>query len=173
MEQKMLVVYYSFSNGNTRRIARQIQEAMGAEIAEIETVVPYPPYGGYGSAVVSQGKREVDQGFQPEIRPFTHKLEEYDIIAIGTPTWWYTMAPAMLTFLKSQKWEGKKVIPFMTHGGWPGHVISDIKKCCPGADFVSSMEIQFDSEGGSKMLTPQSEITAWIERLGKAEFSEN
>ena len=49
MEKKILVVCYSFSNGNTRMIARQLQQALGADYAEIETVTPYPPYGGFNS----------------------------------------------------------------------------------------------------------------------------
>ena len=39
---RMLVVYYSVSNGNTREIARQMTEYMGgADLAEIQTVQPY------------------------------------------------------------------------------------------------------------------------------------
>ena len=53
--KKILVVCYSFSNGNTRMIARQLQEALRADYAEIETVIPYPPYGG-GMAVRLSGK---------------------------------------------------------------------------------------------------------------------
>ena len=44
------------------------------------------------------------------------------------PTWWYTMAPAVLTFLTTNDFTGKTVIPFMTNGGWPGHVIKDMKE---------------------------------------------
>ena len=158
--KKILVVCYSFSNGNTRMIARQLQEALRADYAEIETVIPYPPYGGYGSEVVRQGQNEVDSGFKPDIKPLALNVADYDVIAVGSPTWWYTMAPAVLAFLSAQQWSGKKVIPFMTHGGWPGHVIRDIKKCCEGADFAPDMKVQFDSQGGATMLTPQSEITA-------------
>ena len=78
-----------------------------------------------------------------------------------------TMAPPMHTFLKSQDWTGKTVIPFMTHGGWPGHVITDIKEYCAGEEFAADMEIQFDSEGGDHMLTSQADIDAWLEVLRK------
>ena len=37
------------------------------------------------------------------------------------------MAPAVLTFLTTNDFTGKTVIPFMTNGGWPGHVIKDMK----------------------------------------------
>lgn len=45
------------------------------------------------------------------------------------------MAPAVLTFLSAYDWKGKTVIPFQTHGGWPGHVIKDMKGVCKGAAF--------------------------------------
>ena len=168
MGKKILVVCYSFSNGNTRMIAKQLQQALGADYTEIETVTPYPAYGGFNSKVVSQGQREVDEGFQPEIKPLSVNVADYDVVAIGTPTWWYTMAPAVLTFLNANDWSQKTVIPFMTHGGWPGHVIKDIQNCCAGAKFLPDMKIQFDSQGGANMLTSQADINAWIERVKKA-----
>lgn len=35
----------------------------------------------------------------PQIDPLSADISDYDVIAIGTPTWWYTMAPVVLTFL--------------------------------------------------------------------------
>lgn len=166
-DKKILVVCYSFSRGNTRKIAKQLQTVLDADYAEIEPTHPYPPYGGWNSEVTEQGKREVEAGFMPEIKPLAVNIADYDIIAVGTPTWWFTMAPPMHTFLKSQDWTGKTVIPFMTHGGWPGHVITDIKEYCAGAEFAADMEIQFDSEGGDHMLTSQADIDAWLEGLRK------
>lgn len=75
------------------------------------------------------------------------------------------MAPAMKSFLESQDWQQKTVIPFMTHGGWPGHVIKDMKQDCSGADFGPSMEIQFDSNGGSDMVTKASAVDHWIQQV--------
>lgn len=162
MEKKMLIVYYSVSNGNTKRIAEQLQRATGADIARIETATPYS--GSYND-IVEQGQREVNRRYQPKIKPLNLNLADYDVIAVGTPTWWYTMAPAVLSFLKSYDWKGKKVIPFQTHGGWPGHVIKDIKNACKGADFSHEMEIQFDSTGGAELVTSDKEIEAWIAQI--------
>lgn len=85
-EKKILVVCYSFSCGNTRKIAKQLQVALNADYAEIEPVTPYPPYGGWDSEVTRQGKREVEAGYQPEIKPLTVNVADYDVIAVGTPT---------------------------------------------------------------------------------------
>lgn len=159
---KMLVVYYSWSNGNTKRIAERLGKATGADIARIETVQPYT--GSYDE-VVSQGQNEVNRGYQPPIRPLGVNVSDYDVIVVGTPTWWYTMAPAVLSFLSQQDFTGKTVIPFMTNGGWPGHVIKDIKKACKGAKFAHEMEVQFDSTGGDCLETSENEIAAWIEQV--------
>ena len=54
----LLIVYYSWSNGNTQKIAEQLRLATGADIARIETVKPYE--GSYMN-VVNQGQREVNE----------------------------------------------------------------------------------------------------------------
>lgn len=158
----MLIVYYSVSNGNTKQIAERLQKAVGSDIAQIETVTPYS--GSYND-IVNQGQREVNQGYQPAIKPLPVNPADYDVIAIGTPTWWYTMAPAVLTFLNSCHWQGKTIIPFQTHGGWPGHVINDMRNICKGAVFCHEIGVQFDYTGGSELVTLEKNIEAWIRQV--------
>lgn len=57
------------------------------------------------------------------------------------------------------------MIPFMTNGGWPGHVIKDMKKAANGAAFGPSMEVQFDSNGGSDLVTDAADIDHWIKDI--------
>lgn len=159
MSRKKLIIYYSQSNGNTKRIAELLQTAIGADIVRIETAVPYT--GSYDK-IVEQGQQEVRAHFMPQLKPLNVNVADYDVIAVGTPTWWYTMAPAVLSFLTAQDWQGKTVIPFMTNGGWPGHVIKNIKKACKGAAFACEKEVQFDSNGGDDLITPESELQAWV-----------
>lgn len=163
MTNKTLVIYYSHSNGNTKRIAGMVQKALHADIAELEVVTPYT---GTYDEVVAQGQREVESKFQPALKPLDVPFDQYDTIAIGTPTWWYTMAPAVLSFLSSHSWEGKTVMPFMTHAGWPGHVIKDMKKVCVGATFQHDKQIRFDADGGDQMVTPEAELQQWLASLG-------
>ena len=160
--KKLLIIYYSWSNGNTERIAKMLQSETDSDILKIDTVVPYS--GSYDD-VVNQGQNEVQRGYEPEIKPLDINIADYDVIAVGTPTWWYTMAPAVKTFLHQQDFTGKTVVPFMTNGGWPGHVIKDMKVACKGANVVCDMQIQFDSTGGSNMETPQEQINEWIQSV--------
>ena len=160
--KKLLIVYYSWSNGNTERIAKLLQGTAGGALLKIDTAVPYS--GSYND-VVEQGQREVDQGYEPKLQPVKVNISDYDVIAIGTPTWWYTMAPAVKTFLHQNDFTGKTVVPFMTNGGWPGHVIRDMKSACPGAEFAGEMQVQFDSEGGDRLETPENRIKAWAQSV--------
>lgn len=162
MGKKMLVAYYSWTNGNTEKIAKQLASACGADIERIDTAVPYPD--DY-DATVSQGQDEVNAGFEPELSPLVHDPADYDVIAVGTPTWWYTMAPAVSTYFSSASWKGKTVVPFMTNGGWPGHVIADMEKAAAGADFGPALEVRFDSTGGPRQETAQAKVDAWIESV--------
>ena len=47
------------------------------------------------------------------------------------------------------------------HGGWPSHVMKDIKNSCKGASFVHELAVQFDSTGGDRLETSKEEIRAW------------
>ncbi len=160
MTKKMLVAYYSWTNGNTERVAKQLAEVCSADLERIETVEPYPD--DY-DATVKQAQDEVNAGFEPEIPALEHDPADYDVIAVGTPTWWYTMAPAVATFMHSVNWEGKIVVPFLTNAGWAGDTIDDMENAATGAMAGPSLEVQFDSDGGAVQKTPQSEIDAWVE----------
>ena len=160
--KKLLIVYYSWSNGNTERIAKQLQSAAGGDLLRIDTAEPYA--GSYDD-VVRQGQEEVECGYEPALKPINVNIADYDVIAVGTPTWWYTMAPAVKTFLHRNDLSGKTVVPFMTNGGWPGHVIKDMKNACPGAEFACSMQVKFDSNGGDQLETPENKIEAWAQSV--------
>ena len=162
--KRVLTVYYSWSNGNTERIAKMLQKEIGGDIVRIDTITPYE--GSYDD-VVNQGQEEVQRGYEPEIKSLGVNISDYDVIAVGTPTWWYTMAPAVLTFLHTESFADKTVVPFMTNAGWPGNVIKDMKTACKGADIKYEMEIQFDSTGGSRLETPMEDITKWIQNVKK------
>ena len=40
----------------------------------------------------------------------------YDVIFVGSPNWWGTIAPPVMTFLTSADFSGKTIAPFVTHG---------------------------------------------------------
>lgn len=150
-----LIVYYSYM-GNTRKIAEMIQKETGGDLLEIKTKVPYS--GDYNT-VVDQGQKEVNQGYMPELQPLGINSGEYDFIYLGTPVWWYTFAPAVKTYLAQNEFDGKRIYPFVTNGGWIGHTVKDIKAACPKAQVEHGINIRFDED---RLVTSEQEIIKWI-----------
>lgn len=155
---KPLVIYYSY-RGNTKSIVDIIQKKIDADVLRIETVVPYST--NYNQ-VVNQGQDEVNRGYCPKLKPVDINLDQYDTIILGTPVWWYTFAPAMHTFLKSQNWKGKTVYSFATNGGWIGHTFEDFQSVCQGADVKKGMNIRFDE---TTLRTSKKDIEKWIDTI--------
>lgn len=165
-EMKTLIVYFSYTIGNTKGIAEKIQKSLGGDIVRLETVKPYPE--DY-QTVVRQGQEEVEKGYQPELKPLGVNVKDYDRIIVGTPTWWYRMTPAVLSFLSNNDFSGKEVVPFSTHAGWPGTVIKDMKAVAEknGANVTNGHEFKFSSNEKQfdKMETSEAELSEWIEGL--------
>ncbi len=129
---KVLVAYYSWG-GNTRFAAERIQKLTGGTLFEIKPVKAYPV--DYG-ACVEQAKREGRDEFEPELATKVDDFSKYDVIFVGTPNWWSTMAPPVRSFLSSYDFSGKTVIPFVTHGGGGmARCERDMRKVCPKAAF--------------------------------------
>lgn len=136
-------------------MAEIIASQTGADLLEIEPVMPYVQ--NY-DLVVKQAKQEIQQEYLPEIKNTECDLRQYDVIYVGTPVWWGTMAPPLAAFLNTYDFGGKKVMPFCTHGGGgKGHSDRDIEKLCAGAE-VRNMYVAYEG-GGSKA---EKEIAAWI-----------
>lgn len=129
---RVLVAYYSWG-GNTRFAAEKIQQLTGGTLFEIKPADPYPS--DY-NACVEQAKRECRSGFKPALASKVENFDRYDVIFVGTPNWWSTMAPPVRSFLSSYDFSGKTVIPFVTHGGGGmARCERDMRKVCPKAAF--------------------------------------
>lgn len=157
---KKLVVFYSLS-GNTKAVAHYVARKLRADIIEIDTVKEYPDD---HDVLVSLGKKEVETGYIPQLRPLSIDFTKYDTVVIGTPVWWYTYAPAVKTFLKLYRKElkGKRIYPFATNGGWLGHTPSDFRRALSGEQVAQPLSIKFDYE---KQITPNAEIDGWVKGI--------
>ena len=158
MENKILIVYYTHSE-NTEKIAEIIADKTRGYLLKIEPEKAYPKT---YSLVVAQAKDEISKGFYPKLKTDIPNLDMYDIIFVGTPNWWSTIAPPIKTFLIENDLSGKKVIPFYTHGGGgAGHIVKDIKELCPASEVLNDLGLY--GNGGS---SAEREVSQWIEKLG-------
>ena len=93
---KKLVVFYSYT-GHTKMIAESIQRKLNCDILEIK---PFKPYSTDYQTVVDEEQNNSSVGKTPDIQKIDKNLNDYDEIIIGTPVWWYTIAPVIRTFIK-------------------------------------------------------------------------
>ena len=130
---KMLVIYYS-QTSNTKSVATEIATKLGADLAEI---VPVELYDGDFQATIERGKKELDEGAYPEIKPLAVDIAKYDVIFLGYPIWFGTYAPPVFTFLDQVDLSGKKVVPFCTFGsGGLESSLKDLAKAEPSAEIL-------------------------------------
>lgn len=115
-KMKCAVVYFSWS-GNTRFAAETIAKKAGADIFEIRAATPY------NSNFQKCCEEAKPECYGKKLRPIKPvkglDLVKYDIVFVGSPNWWGTMAPPVRTWVTQSKvaLKGKTVCLFQTHGG--------------------------------------------------------
>ena len=129
---KTLVVYYSAS-GNTERVAKDIAEAAGADLFEIVPTEVYTSEDLNWTNSDSRVSREHDDESLRDVPLTTTEVpdwDSYDTVFIGYPIWWGIAAWPVDTFVKSNDFTGKTVIPFATSSssgmGQSGSLLADM-----------------------------------------------
>ncbi len=113
---KVAVVYFSWG-GNTRFAAETIAKKAGAATFEIKAE---KPYNSDFNKCCDEAKPECRAKTLRPIKPIEGlDLAKYDVVFVGSPNWWGTLAPPVRTWLaqNSAALKGKTVCLFQTHGG--------------------------------------------------------
>ena len=130
---KMLVLYYS-QTGNTRAVAEEIANKLGADIEEITMVDPYDPD---FQATIDRCMKDREQGIISDIQPVKANVADYDIVFLGFPVWFGTYAPPVQKYLLGADLSGKKIVPFCTFGsGGLESSVKDLVAAEPNAEVL-------------------------------------
>jgi flavodoxin len=84
-------------------------------------------------------------------------MQDYDVVYVGFPIWWYTCPTIINTFMESYDFKGKTVIPFATSGG------SSIKKACE--DLKAAYPDVNWKEGKLLNRASKQELETWVKGL--------
>lgn len=123
------------AEGRLQHLAKLIQEETGGELFSIQTAVDYP---GDGGKLIDYAAEEQDQDTRPEITNHIENLDQYDVVFVGYPTWWYDLPQVMYSFFDEYNFAGKTIIPFNSHNG---------------SRFSGTIETITELEPGAKVLT--------------------
>ncbi len=131
--KKILVAYFS-ATGNTKKLAENLSEALGADLFEIEPMKQYTTQDLDWRNERSRSSLETkDKSSRPEIRNRVENMEDYEVVFLGFPIWWYTAPRIIDTFLESYNFSNKIIVPFATSGSSEmGNISSSLEEVCEG-----------------------------------------
>lgn len=168
--KKVIVVYYSRSGnnirngeivnlkvGNTAVVANKIHDLIKSDTYEIKTVKEYPEDYRETTRVAQE---EFENNVRPELKGELPKLENYDVMIIGTPIWWGTMPTAVMSFLEKVDCTNKIILPYTTHeGSGLGRVVRNVKEIARGDNIKVTEGLAIC---GSDVQNCDADVKEWI-----------
>ena len=157
-ELKIVLVAYFSSSGVTKGAAEKLAAVAGADLHEIKPAQPYTDADLDWRDKQSRSTVEMkDKNSRPAITDKLKNMQDYDVIYVGFPIWWYTAPTIINTFMEAYDFKGKTVIPFATSGG------SSIKKACE--DLKAAYPDITWREGKLLNRTSEKELETWVKGL--------
>ena len=168
---KNLIIYYSrrgenywnggiknIAKGNTEIVAEFIQNAVGGDLFEVDTVKTYAA--DYYECI-EDAKQELREQARPDLKAYLESIDEYENIFVCGPCWWGTFPMAIFTQLEKLDFTGKKVMAVMTHeGSGLGSCERDLKKICKGASFEKGLAIH-----GADASKSEKTVETWAKKV--------
>ena len=158
---RVLVAYFS-ATGNTEAVAGYIAQATGCDLFEI---TPADPYTVDDLNWTDENSRVVYEYENPDERDTElasdtpDGWEDYDVIFLGYPIWWYDAAWPVDGFVEANDFTGKTVIPFCTSSSSGlGESGSRLAELADAGDWLEGQ--RFPSSAS------QADVEAWVDGLG-------
>lgn len=155
--QKTLVAYFSAS-GTTRSAALQLADVTRADLYEIEPEVAYTDEDLDWRDSLSRASREMaDSTSRPAIKGTISNLDDYNVVFIGYPIWFYSTPTIINTFIEANDLKGKTLIPFCTSNS------SSIRKSAEG---LKNTYPELNWKEGKLMngISPK-DLEAWVKEI--------
>lgn len=92
-------------------------------------------------------------------------MEQYDVIFVGFPIWWYDLPMPVWSFLEEYDLSGKTIIPFFTHNGSSSGAssISTVAELCPDSTVLTD---DYFTYSGNNVDEAESAVDEWLTELG-------
>ena len=155
---KQLVAYFS-AGGVTKKLAERLAGAIGADIHQIQPEIPYTTADLDWTDKTSRSSVEMnDKTFRPPVANKMAHMEQYDVIYLGFPIWWYVAPTIINTCLEQYDLTGNTIIPFATSGRrGMGHTNKELQDSCPKAVLKEGTRFPAD--------TSAEKLKTWAEQF--------
>ena len=107
---RTLIVYHS-RTGHTKRVAQALARRLDADLDEIRIVQPLAGIAGYAMCAI-----EALAGLAPALRPMHRNPAAYELVLVGTPVWFWSLASPVRSWLERNP-PKHRVAFFCTMGG--------------------------------------------------------
>lgn len=115
--------------GNAGKLADWIWQEVGGDLFSIRVA---DPYSSDYDACLERASEELASDARPALVTHVENMDQYDIVFLGFPNWWYTIPMPVRTFLDEYDFSGKTIVPFVTHGtGGFARTLVDLEAALP------------------------------------------
>ena len=155
---KVLVAYFSAS-GVTAKAAAKLAKEAGADLFEIVPEQAYTKADLDWQNKNSRSSVEMnDRSSRPAIKSKVENIEQYKVVFVGFPVWWYREPSIIDTFMESYDFNGKTVVPFCTSGGSGlGSTSSNLQALAKGAKVIEGKRLS--------AMTTEGSLKKWAEEI--------
>lgn len=146
--------------GNVQELAQWVQEETGGDLFSIRVT---DPYSSDWDECLERANEERGSNARPELEENIENIEDYDVVFLGYPNWWYGVPMALLTFLEENDLSGKQVYLFCSHGtGGLADSVEIITEAAPNAEISDNIFDCYEEDAHSS----QGEVQNWVSELG-------
>lgn len=146
--------------GNVQQLAGWVQEKTGGDLFSIRVTDPYPSD---WDDCLTRANQERRDNARPELMENVENLENYDVVFLGYPNWWYGVPMALLSFLENNDLSGKQVYLFCSHGtGGLASSVDIITEALPDGKISDNIFDCYEEEAADS----EEEILKWLSDLG-------
>lgn len=146
--------------GNVQQLAGWVQEKTGGDLFSIRVTDPYPSD---WDDCLARANEERGDDARPELAEHVENMENYDVVFLGYPNWWYGVPMALLSFLEDHDLSGKQVYLFCSHGtGGLARSVDIITEALPGVEISDNIFDCYEEDAPDS----EEEIGSWLAELG-------
>lgn len=146
--------------GNTAQMAEWIWQRVGGDLFSITVTEPYSS--DYDECL-DRAADEKAENARPELVNHIDNMDDYDVVFLGFPNWWYTAPMAVFSFIEEYDLSGKIVVPFCAHGtGGLAASVRDITAALPdSAEVLGPIGVY-----RADITSAETAINEWLDNLG-------
>ena len=148
------------SPGNVEDLSSFITSMIESDIFSIQVEDPYPANWDDCLARANDERRNNEH---PALSSRVRNIDDYDIVFLGYPNWWYGIPMALYTFFEENDLSGKQIYLFCSHGtGGLARSVDQIREALPDS-IISSNVFDINEHQAHEGF---SVVRDWLAELG-------